>query len=429
MGRWDNKKKASDGASKTSEEKKGRWESNIDFKTYEDNNYKLFAEMLIERIKTFKGDWKKPWIAENELAMPRAIYGRKYNGINAFILMLHCMRNKYDVPVFGTREHFVAMNYVNKDMKERKPEVDKDGNKLPFVHILKGEHSFPVKLSTVNITHKETNKSISYGDYINLPKEERDQYKLHRFEKWYSVFNVDQTNLKEARPEMYEKLKSQFVTEKVSPEKQAEQIHIPELDYMMEKNEWVCPIFSQKQNDAFYRITSNEIHLPERQQFIDAGDDGEDWYCTMTHEMTHSTGHSSLFNRFDKERKSTNDEDTHITAYGREELVAEIGSAITLARFGLTKNLKEQSLAYLKGWLSDLREKPDYIRNVMKDVKDAMGLMNAKINRAHDLMLSADVNEDVQQQEDENQIVGIDVDGNGQIDGDEIAKKHHGFSR
>ena len=429
MGRWNNKKENTEKATVSSvTEKHGRWEPTEKFKEMEDNNYKLFAEMLIEKIKGFKGDWKKPWISENEVCSPRAIYGRPYNGMNAFLLMLHCARKGFKVPVFGTHDHYVALNYKNKDMKARVPEVDKDGKKLPFVHLLKGAKSFPVKLSTAIITDKETGKPIPYSEYMELSEEEQKNYDKRFFEKWYFVFNIDETNLKEARPEMYDKLVKACTTQKVAPEEKKEQIHIDELDYMINNNEWICPITSRKQDDAFYRITTNEIFLPERQQFIDAGDDGEDWYCTMTHEMTHSTGHSSLFNRFDKERTSTNEEDPHITSYGREELVAEIGSVLTLARFGYTKNLKEQSLAYLKGWISNLREKPEYIRHVMKDVKNAMGIMNAYINRAHEQIVSEE-NDNTKTVDDNQEVVGIDVDGDGMIEGNEIDKKSHGLGR
>lgn len=45
----------------------------------------LFAEMMIEKIESIRGDWEKPWFMEGALQWPRNLSGREYNGMNALM--------------------------------------------------------------------------------------------------------------------------------------------------------------------------------------------------------------------------------------------------------------------------------------------------------------------------------------------------------
>lgn len=120
----------------------------------EDKALDLFAEMLIEKIESIRGDWRKPWFTENTLQWPRNLSGREYNGMNAFLLLLHCEDKGYKIPRFCT---FDCVQRLNKP--------DKDGQELPRVSVLRGEKSFPVMLTTFTCIHKETKEKIKYDDY------------------------------------------------------------------------------------------------------------------------------------------------------------------------------------------------------------------------------------------------------------------------
>lgn len=52
--------------------------------------------------------------------------------------------------------------------------------------------------------------------------------------------NVDQTNMKEARPELYAKIEAE--NQLVKPELNGEGFSFPAVDKMIEDNGWVCPI-------------------------------------------------------------------------------------------------------------------------------------------------------------------------------------------
>lgn len=66
--------------------------------------------------------------------------------------------------------------------------------------------------------------------------------------------------------------------------------------------------------------------------------------------------------------------------YAREELVAELGSALVCQKYGMTKNLKEDSAAYLKSWRGSLKESPSFIKTTLMDVKKATSILTQRID-------------------------------------------------
>lgn len=105
---------------------------------------------------------------------------------------------------------------------------------------------------------------------------------------------------------------------------------------------------SSVRDRAFYRPATDEVKVPSKLQF----DSQAEFYSTIFHELTHSTGHKSRLNRFA--------DDTKLAAFGspdysKEELVAEIGSAASLHRLGIeTPDSFQNSTAYIQGWLTAL---------------------------------------------------------------------------
>lgn len=127
---------------------------------------------------------------------------------------------------------------------------------------------------------------------------------------------------------------------------------------MISENLWICPIRPMHQDSAYYSITKNEIVVPEKRQFKD----GEAFYGTLFHEMTHSTGAKGVLDRLEPTAFGSKE-------YAREELVAELGSALVSQRYGMTKHIKEDCCAYLKSWLDSLKESPQFIKTTLMDVK------------------------------------------------------------
>ena len=329
---------------------------NADGPNSEEKALDLFAEMMIEKIESINEDWRKPWFTEGALQWPRNLSGREYNGMNAFMLMLHCEKEGYKIPRFCTFDCVQRMN---------KP--GKDGQELPRVSVLRGEKSFPVMLTTFTCIHKETKEKIKYDDYKNLSEDEKKEYNVYPRMQVFRVFNVQQTNLREGRPELWEKREKENGRPEV---KAGEQFDFEPVDRMISENLWFCPIRPMHQDSAYYSITKNEIVVPEKRQFKD----GEAFYGTLFHEMTHSTGAKGVLDRLEPTAFGSKE-------YAREELVAELGSALVSQRYGMTKHIKEDSCAYLKSWLDSLKESPQFIKTTLMDVKKASSIITQKVDR------------------------------------------------
>lgn len=325
----------------------------------EDKALDLFADMMIERIQSLSGKdgWKKPWFTEGTLQWPKNLNGREYNGMNAMMLLLHCEKEGYKIPRFCTFDRIQLFNKAGKKDEEQKPRVS----------VLKGEHSFPVMLTTFTVVNKETKEHIKWEDYKMLSQEEREKYNVYPKLQTYHVFNVAQTNLKEVRPEFWEKLEQEYSMPKVEKD---EQFAFEPVDRMIADNRWICPIKPTFGDSAYFSISKNEIVMPEKRQFKD----GESFYSNLFHEMGHSTGAEGQLDRIKPATFGS-------AEYAREELVAELTAALTAQRYGMTKHLKGDSAAYLKSWLDSLKESPQFIKTTLLDVKKATSMLTQHIDK------------------------------------------------
>lgn len=224
-------------------------------------------------------------------------------------------------------------------------------------------------ITTFTCIDKDTKERIKYDDYKRLSEEERKQYNVYPKMQVYRVFNVAQTNLQEARPEMWAKLEAENVRP-THEQGEGEQFVFAPIDAMIKDNRWICPIKPTYGDNAYFSIGKNEIVVPEKQQFTD----GEAFYGTLLHEMTHSAGHESQLDRFKPTSFGS-------AEYAREELVAELGSALVAQRYGMAKHIKEDSAAYLKSWLESLKESPQFIKTTLLDVKKATSIINQQIDK------------------------------------------------
>ncbi len=329
-----------------------------------------FANLMIEKIESIDQNWQKPWFTEGTMVWPKNLSGRPYNGSNALMLMLHQEKEGYKLPVYCTFNRVTGLNTWKDKNGNIKPAFGPDGKKLPTVSVNKGEKSFPVLLTSFTVVNKDTKEKIPYDDYKKLDEEDKKAYNVYPKQTVYNVFNVDQTNLAEARPKLYAKLEEQNQVQRPQQEK-GKKFSFPAMDEMIAKDLWLSPIKPMHQDDAYYSITNDEIVVPEKKQFMD----GESFYNTVLHEMTHSTGKEGLLNRFD-EKKGWGTENY----YAREELVAEMGAALVASRHGMSKTIKEESASYLKSWLDDMKESPDFIKTVLDSVRKATSLVTQRID-------------------------------------------------
>ncbi len=116
---------------------------------------------------------------------------------------------------------------------------------------------------------------------------------------------------------------------------------------------------------AYYSLKEDFINVPSRSSWKN----DEAFYSTVFHELTHWTAHKSRLNR-DLSKYSTN-----IQERAFEELVAELGGAFLAAHCGFQYDT--QHSAYLKGWVS-----------LLKDHKDALYLAASKAQKAANFILA-----------------------------------------
>ncbi len=94
-----------------------------------------------------------------------------------------------------------------------------------------------------------------------------------------------------------------------------------------------------------YIPATDRIHLPDRTYFKQI----ERYYKSRMHETVHWTGHSSRLDRPILEKRAF------------EELVAELGAAFFAAMTGIQAVTEENSAAYVRSWLEELRNDPKFI--------------------------------------------------------------------
>jgi len=99
---------------------------------------------------------------------------------------------------------------------------------------------------------------------------------------------------------------------------------------------------------AVYSIVMDEIRMPE----IAAFESSEEYYSTLFHELAHWSGAPHRLSRFPYKQMSNN---FRKSAYGKEELVAEMCSAYLCADCQISKPVIKNQAAYLQGWLETLK--------------------------------------------------------------------------
>lgn len=318
-----------------------------------------FAEMLIKRMEEMQKDWHKGWIGGGSMfGLPQNISGRTYEGSNAFLLFLHTAENGYKAPVY--------MTYG---------QLYKEG-----AHVLKGEKAVPVFKWGFSIKDKD-GKKVTEEEFDNMTDDEKKECKRRPFLKIYPEFNIDQTNMSEVNKEKYDAVVSQFRKTDVPTITDGMYVN-KAIDCMMEKQEWVCKIqYDKEEKGAYYSPAKDIVVLPTKAQFRIHPDDpeecfkdGQEYYGTALHEMAHSTGHPSRLDRLKPAAFGSPE-------YAKEELVAELTSAMVGNTLGFDRRISDNNVAYLQNWTSALRKEPKFIVTVMADVNKASRIIIENIDK------------------------------------------------
>jgi len=181
-----------------------------------------------------------------------------------------------------------------------------------------------------NVRSGEHGTKIVFWKFDKFETETTDRETEERkgaFLRYYTVFNLEQT----------EGLKALLALPPAFPIESAEAITAGMPN---------PPAFEQAAQAA-YIASRDTVTMPSRTAF----ESQAEYYSTLFHELTHSTGHAKRLARegFDTPQKFGSD------SYSREELIAEMGSAMLCGVAGIEQATISNSAAYLQSWIRRLK--------------------------------------------------------------------------
>lgn len=259
------------------------------------NVCEMVTNRIIEQLEKGMIPWQKPWSGSNKGAYNR-ISNKPYSLLNQMTLQ-------------HTGEYATFKQWT-----------DLGG------HIRKGEKA----------------EQIVFWKIQPIEKENEDGEKVIRqipILKYFNVFHISQVdgvepksiNLNELQPiEEAERIKTEYMKRE----------HIKILEKVTDK--------------AFYSPSLDYIQIPCKEQYQNI----EEFYSTLFHEMTHSTGHKVRLDREDvKDCVYFGSEN-----YSKEELCAELGSAFLINKLSIESSKSfNNSTAYIQSWLRVLKNDTHFI--------------------------------------------------------------------
>ena len=270
--------------------------------------YQMVTDRVLEQIEQGIIPWHKPWSAAtlSEDALAISYTSRKpYSFLNQMLL--------------GRNGEWLTFNQV----KERGGNVKKGARAGIVVFYKQIQVTRTARVR--NAEGEEHDKEVK----CNIP-----------VLKYYHVFHIEDCEGIESKIKVTEQPKEN----KQQPIKRAERVV---KDYLITQP--LLKLHNDKpSNRAYYSPMWDEITVPMLSQYQEK----EEYYSTLFHEMVHSTGHSTRLNREDGMGNKFGSHD-----YSREELVAELGSAMLCTNIKIdTEVAFKNSVAYIKGWASKLKE-------------------------------------------------------------------------
>ncbi len=204
-----------------------------------------------------------------------------------------------------------------------------------------------VSIEYFSLYDKQTKQAFDRNTLDGLTEAERDDYmdeNVIALRKYYCVFNGD---VIAGIPE-----REKHVVDESGKNSRAEEL----LQYWSDNEAKI--IYGG--SEAFYRKATDEIHLPERDAFVDL----PEFYATAMHEVGHSTGHVTRLNRELNGDKGTPE-------YAEEELRAEIASMFIEQDLGIETSEKhiENNSAYIQWWHDKIKEDPNILFKAIADAE------------------------------------------------------------
>lgn len=259
--------------------------------------YETVTNRVLEMMETHGADWINPFARKGKSLRPMNVASKKgYRGIN--VLLLGWM--PYTSPVWGTYNQ-----WNQRDCTVRKGEKATD-------------------IVFWNFVEKDDPKT---GEKVKIP-----------FLRNYKVFNAEQVEGDVA---------AALTADPVEDSEGAEEIVSAE-DFF---RRIPANVRHSDQGRAYYSPMGDYIHMPNKAVFeaTPTSSATECYYSTLAHELTHWTGAKHRLARLTSDSFGSE-------GYAREELVAEIGSALLCAHLEISASPRPDHAKYLNGWMKKLSD-------------------------------------------------------------------------
>ena len=296
------------------------------------------VDTIIANLENNHSLWRQGWRVTG--APVSAITGKRYNGVNRLFLSAATMERGYSDNRWLT---YNQMQEKGWDFKR-----DEEGNSL-------GKKA-GVSIEYFSLYDKSTKQTFDRSALDGMTEAEKDDYmdeNVIALRKYYCVFNGD---VIEGIPE-----REKHEVDQSGKNSRAEGI----LQYWNDNEAKI--IYGG--SEAFYRPSTDKIHLPERNDFVDM----PEFYSTALHEVGHSTGHETRLNR-DLSGGFGSDK------YAEEELRAEIASMFIEQDLEIETSEKhiENNSAYIQAWHDKIKEDPNILFRAIADAEKICKFVMAK---------------------------------------------------
>lgn len=305
--------------------------------------YQMITDKMLQMIKEATGKnyikkWNSKTYGKGYLIPFNFDTKKRYRGVNVFLLTSY---EPLENPFYMTF----------KQIEARKGKLKKGAKGSPVVYFT----------YLYKITDKEKNIDFGSYDYEKAEKFAKkigfDTEKIKKLPilKYYNVFNgkdIEGINFD------LENFKIGYI-EKELPT--SETLPIPEA--IIKNYPTPAPPLKHGGNNAFYSPSKDYIQMPNIIDF----DTVQDYYRTLFHEFSHSTGHSKRLARDFSGRFGSK-------PYAFEELVAEWGATFLSAEAGIIFHTNKNHTEYIKNWNGVLTHIKDDNRFIMRACTKAQEL-------------------------------------------------------
>lgn len=267
--------------------------------------YQAVTDKVIELLEKGTVPWQMPW--KRGMEPTNFVSGRQYKGINRFLLSIMGFASPYWLTL-------------------------RQANKLGG-RIKGGQQSVPVV----------------FWNWVEVEDKDTGEIRKQPFLKYYRVFNSEQT------------------TGITFPDLNIDQTEFTPIERCANIVSGMlgAPEIQHNRQAAWYSPGRDIINMPKPESF----DKPEEYYSTLFHELTHSTGHKDRLARESLTAKAK----FGTTRYGKEELIAEMGATFLCSEAGIDNATIDNSAAYIEGWMKRLRKDASIVVQAASQAQKAVG--------------------------------------------------------